>query len=133
MVIIPETEIGHDVLGPIRYDDGKPPENHAGKPSAAMWVARPNGWENDLEIHIACGLDSPDSNSIKKAVQVLSAQVSICRQARDESNQDVEIAWFDCTCSQVSVAFTDARDVYILWLATLDNGSKVLDMIEGKW
>lgn len=133
MAIKAETEIKHDLLGSIRYDDGVPTENYDTKPSAPKWVVRPDGWDTELEILIEGGIDGPGDSSLNKAVQVLSAQESIRRQAREEANQYVEIAWFDCTCSQVSVAFTDARDVYILWQATLDDDNRVLDMTEGNW
>lgn len=138
-----DTEIRHDILGSIRYDDGQPLEHVLGdSPRTPMWVARPGGWsvarpggfEDDLNFYLACGSDnSLSGTSLQRAITLFANYKRIEATARQMTNQDLHIKWFDCTASVTTMALTDARDGYILWTAVLDAENTIIEITEGYW
>ncbi len=136
MVINADTEIRHDVLGAIRYDNGQSLKDDADHYSATspMWVARPGGWDTGLEFYLACGnKDLPCQLSLQRAVRISADHKKIVTTACEMTSQELDVAWFDCTGSVATVALSDARDGYILWIAVLEAQNNITKITEGSW
>ena len=60
MTIINETKRIHEVLGEIRFDDGKGDSKIGTPDEVSFWLARPMGWSSDgIEVYcqaILCNL-----------------------------------------------------------------------------
>lgn len=137
MAINADTEIMHELLGPIRYDDGQPLDrlNGYSKSTTPMWVARPHGWDGDLEFYLACGDgNSPNSTSLRRAVTLFTDYGRILEIARQMTSQKTNISWFDCTATATTIALTDPDDdAYIRWMAVLDIDGNPIEITEGAW
>ena len=114
MAIRAETEIRHDILGPMRLEGDSSLE-------PTRWVARPEGWElGGFEFYLANCLGSPDQDSILRAIKLSPLREGIQMQARRISGVELELGWIDCTTEVSAVALFDPSDAYLTWEGTLD-------------
>ena len=133
MPIRAETEILHDILGPIRFDDGASLP-HMDSPSwEGQWVARPEEGSTDLEYYLAGGPEGPDPSSVERAVKASAFLDQIESQAREISGLELDLAWIDCTAEVTTVALTYDPEVSSLWEGPLDDGLRLLSLTDRPW
>ncbi len=134
MAILSNTEIRHDILGHIRFDNGIPADKHHHADGEQMWIARPNGWEGPgFEIYINGTVDAPQRCSLERAISALQALDWIAKQGIEISKDDIEITWIDCCKETTTVAFTHRAEVYELWQGCLDENNNIHDFTKGYW
>jgi len=149
MMILKETERHHDILGPIRFDDGK--DNHkAGLYDyAPFWVARPMGWMSDgIELLISGDPSGPTSDSLSRAIHVFNSLEKIEREGRDlirpkiikGASPDHDVThfeanrlWIDCQQINTIVVFHWDGYTYVRWDATLNETNNIIDLQEKTW
>src|SRR5258706_10513194 len=110
MTIIEETERHHDVLGPIRFDDGKGDHHIEVQDYAPHWVARPMGWMSDgVELLISGDSSGPVVDSLDRAIRVFDFLDKIEREGRDlirpKIMNDVNLLWIDCQKAKTIAVF----------------------------
>ncbi|MEM7346880.1 MAG: hypothetical protein AAF485_21790 [Chloroflexota bacterium] len=136
MPILPETEQLHPVLGPIRFDDGKPlPNDKASKQTATQWVARPHGWYNDtIEFYLDGDEKNPTQASLQRAVKVFGLIETITEQAKALlPGVDIELSWVDCQSDIVEVVFFEDVYIYALRRGILDKNYELQELSVGTW
>lgn len=133
MAITTDTELIHEQLGSIRYDDGKHDPQVAGmRDTTPKWVCRPDGWDaSGFEIYLPGTADAP--LHLSQALAVLQHRSQIEQEGQALSSQELELAWVDLTTSIPTAAFINAEEVYILWKASLDKDWKIIHYAKGYW
>src|SRR5215216_5992408 len=121
MAIRSETKRMYEVIGEIRFDDGKGDPIVGMKDGIPFWLARPMGWsDTGVDILLSGDLLTPDSDSVERAVQVFQSLDKIEKEGRDlirpkimsASSQGIDVThyeaallWIDCQQRDTIVVF----------------------------
>src|SRR5262245_21160578 len=121
MPIRAETEIQHQVLGTLRFDDGAAVPELGRRSEPSQWVARPDGDQGRCEYYLAGGRGGPERSSLAVAMRVSCLLDQTEQHAPQSSGSVLELAWVDCTAEAPTVGLLDPSDAYLLWEGTLDD------------
>jgi hypothetical protein len=146
MVILKETERIHEILGPIRYEDGKGDPSLGIEDCEPFWLARPGGWESEVvEILLSGDSSSPAQSSLDRAVQVYTSLEKIDKAGRDlirpiilnapsadpsATDYEAYLSWIDCQQANTTVIFVWIGFPYVNWIATLNEKNDIIDLRE---
>ena len=146
MVILKETERTHEILGPIRYENGKGEPVLGTENCEPFWLARPGGWLSEVvEILLLGDSSGPAQGSLHRAVQVYKSLEKIDKEGRDlirplilnvpsanSSATDYEayLSWIDCQQENTTVIFLWIGFPYVKWIATLNEKNDIIDLQE---
>lgn len=135
MAVLKETEIKHEILGDIRFDDGEPIDDYSHQDGEQMWIARPNGYDDpdEFEIYLAGNSDSPEEWSVSRAISAFNDVDNIVKQGIEIANDNIWIGWIDCRKTIATVAFVHETEVYDLWQGWLDEKNVINDFTKGYW
>ena len=142
MTILEETERIHEILGPIRFDDGKYDPKVADE-GAPFWLARPMGWLSDgIEILLSGDSSGPAHDSLERAIKAFKSLEIIEKEGRelirpqlmnlppdfDVTHYDANILWIDCQHTKTTVVFNWEGLAYVMWDATLDEMNNIINL-----
>jgi hypothetical protein len=149
MAIRDETERIHEVLGPIRFDDGKGDPKFGTQDGSQCWLARPMGWlSHGVEIELSGDSSGPTVESLNRAIQAFNSVEKIEKEGRDlirpiilntpsaapdVSDYEAELLWIDCKQIRATVVFAWAGSPYVKWTATLNAANDLIDLEETFW
>jgi len=147
MTILEETERIHEILGPIRFENGKYDSKVANE-VAPFWFARPTGWlSNGIEILLSGNSSSPDYDSLERAVKAFKSLEKIEKEGRElirpqlmnfqpdfvVKHYDANILWIDCQQITTIAVFNWEGLVYVRWDAMLNDANDIVDLHETTW
>ena len=147
MTILEETERIHEILGPIRFEDGKYDPKVADE-VAPFWLARPMGWLSDgIELLLSGNSSGPDHDSLERAAKAFKSLEKIEEEGRelirpqlmnlppdfDVTHYDANTLWIDCQQTRTIAVFHWEGFVYIRWDATLSETNSIIDIQRVFW
>jgi len=142
MTILEETERIHEILGPIRFEDGKH-DLEIGDESTQFWIAQPMGWLSDgVEILLSGDPSGPDDDSLERAVKVYKSLEKIEKEGRElirpqiinlepdinVAYSDARILWIDCQQVKTKAVFDWIGFVYMNWDAIISEANDIIDI-----
>ncbi len=146
MTILKETEQLHNILGPIRFDNGKGDHKIGLHDYAPYWVARPMGWmSEEVELLISGDSSGPSPDSLDRAIHAFNSHEKIKKEGRDlirlkiinETSPDNDIThfeadllWIDCQQTKTIAVFKWDGYTYIKWEATLNETDDIINLQE---
>jgi hypothetical protein len=101
-----------------------------------------------LELYLAGDESGPNDESLARAVRAFAAVAQIEKQGRDlirprlldgprpgldDSDCEVDLEWIDCQRPESVAVFTWIGDVYMLWLATLNENCEIVGLEMTNW
>ncbi len=149
MAILKETEIIYEVLGPIRFENGKANPKLRINDIESFWIARPMGWTTDgVEIYISGDSSGPAPDSLNRAVRAFNSIEKIEQEGRalirpiimnapspdhDFNHYEANLLWIDCQQTKTIAVFNWDGFTYVKWDATLNETYSIIDLQETTW
>ena len=144
--MLKETERIHEILGPIRYEDGKGNPALGTEDCVPFWLARPGGWSSEIvEILLSGDSSGPSQGSLRRAVQVYNSLEKIVKEGRDlirpmilnepsadpsATDYEAYLSWIDCQQENTTVIFVWIGFPYVKWIATLNEKNDIINLQE---
>lgn len=149
MTILNETKRMHEILGELRFDDGKGDPTIGLENGAPFWLARPMGWSSDgVEILLSGNSSGPAPDSLERAIQAFNSLEKIEQEgresirpiimnaptpARDVNDYEANLLWIDCQQTKTIVVFNWDGFTYVRWDATLNEENRIIDLQQTTW